>query len=532
VNIGAIDYFILCVYLALVVGVGIVYSKDLKGLSGHFLAGKSSGWFLIGTSLFITTVSSEHVIGYSESGYSEGFAAGNFAWGSCLVVILLAWFFVPVLLRNNLLTMPEYIEKRFDAKSRLLISGLSIVVYIITKISITLFAGALLLEGLLGWDKYTSSLVLVLLTGILTIAGGFRGTLYTHVFHAYVFIFSALVVVVTCLIYIGGVNEMIMNVPKEHFHPFKANSDPNYPWLGMLLGAPILEVWYWCTDQFMMQRVLSGKDVASARRGALYSGFLMFLVPFLLLIPGFVAYMKFGPEVVAGETYLSVITEILPPGIKAIAVISLLSALISTLAATFNSTATLFTLDVYTRIYPKVGEFKIITMGKLATLVLVILGIVWVSFTGYFSENIIRHLQAVQSYIAPPFVAVFILGMVWKRATANSCFTVLIVGCIIGVFRVVLDLYQQSLNPDSILNYLYKVNFLYEAFYMFCFYIVLMILISLFGQKPDEAHVNNLVYGAGNNFSSEKSKEKTFDIYLSIFLAALLIGTWIILMFL
>jgi SSS family solute:Na+ symporter len=529
VNIGTIDYFILCVYLVLLVVVGIFTSKNLKGLSGHFLAGKNSGWFLVGTSLMITTVSSEHVMGYADSGYAEGFAAGNFAWGGCLVVILMAWFFVPILLRNNLFTMPEYIEKRFDVKSRLLISGLSIVVYIITKISITLFAGALLLEGILGWDKYTSSLILVLLTGILTIAGGFRGTLYTHIFHAYIFIFCALAVVITSMINIGGMDEMVKAVPSGHFHPFKNNDDPNYPWLGMLLGAPILEIWYWCTDQFMMQRVLSAKDVPNARRGAIYSGYLMFLVPLLLITPGLIALAKFGPDAVAGKTYLSVINELLPPGVKALAVISLLSALISSLAATFNSTATLFTLDVYNRIYPKTDEFKIVAMGKLATLVLIILGIVWVSFTGYFSENIIKHLQAIQSYIAPPFAAVFLVGLIWKRATANSCFTVLLVGTVIGVFRIVIDLLQNSISQESILYYFHKINFLYEAFFMFWFYIILMITVSLFGQKPDSLHNDNLVYNRGKMIM-EKNTQRTTDVYLSLLLAVVLITTWVVLM--
>ncbi len=529
-DIGTIDYVILSVYLVLLVVVGLLTSKNLKGLSGHFLAGKNSGWFLIGTSLMITTVSSEHVMGYADSGYAEGFAAGNFAWGGCLVAILMAWFFVPILLRNNLFTMPEYIEKRFDVKSRLLLSGLSIFIYIITKISITLFAGALLLEGILGWDKYTSSLILVLLTGILTIAGGFRGTLYTHIFHAYAFIFCALVVVVVSIINVGGMDELVKAVPSGHFHPFKNNNDPDYPWLGMLLGAPILEVWYWCTDQYMMQRVLSAKDVPNARRGAIYAGYLMFLVPFLLLAPGLVALVKFGPDAVAGKTYLAVINEILPPGVKALAVISLLSALISSLAATFNSTATLFTLDVYTRIYPKVEEFKIVTMGKLATLVLIILGIVWVSFTGYFSENIIKHLQAIQSYIAPPFTAVFLVGMIWKRATANSCFTVLVVGTVIGVFRIVLDILQNSISTDSILYYFHTINFLYEAFFMFWFYVVLMVGVSIFGKKPDSLHNDNLVYSKDKSLAMERTTRRTTDIYLSIFLAGILITTWVLLM--
>ena len=529
-DIGTIDYFILSIYLVLMVVLAFLTSKDLKGLSGHFLAGKNSGWFLVGTSLFISTVSSEHVMGYADSGYAEGFAAGNFAWGACLVTILMAWFFVPILLRNNLLTMPEYIEKRFDVKSRLLLSGLSIIVYIITKISITLFAGALLLEGILGWDKYTSSLILVLLTGIFTIAGGFRGTLYTHVFHAYVVIFCASIVVIVSIFNIGGMDALVKGIPSGHFHPFKNNTDVNYPWLGILLGAPILEIWYWCTDQFMMQRVLSAKDVPNARRGAIYSGYLMFLVPFLLLTPGLVALVKFGPEAVAGKTYLSVINELLPTGVKALAVISLLSALISSLAATFNSTATLFTLDVYTRLYPKVEEFKIVTMGKLATLVLVTLGIVWVSFTGYFSENIIKHLQAVQSYIAPPFAAVFLVGMIWKRATANACFSALVVGTVIGIFRIVLDLFQSSISQDSVFYYLIEINFLYEAFFMFWFYVVLMIIVSIFGEKPDRLHNDNLVYSSDKTFSMEKNGQRTIDIYLSIFLIALLIITWTILM--
>lgn len=522
-SIGIIDYIILGIYFASLITVGVISSKNLKGRTGHFLAGRNSSWFLVGTSMLITTVSSEHVIGYAESGYSAGFSSAIFAWGGALMMIPLAWYFIPKILHLNLFTMPEYFEKRFDTKSRLFISGLSIAVYIITKISITLYAGSLLLGQLIGWNRYDCSLVLVILTGLLTVSGGLRGILYTHVFHAAMFFLGAILVLVVCLWSVGGPGNLIHQIPGDYANVLKSNSDPDYPWFAILLGLPVLELWYWATDQFIMQRVLSAKDVANARRGALFAGFLLFLIPFLLITPGLVAYVKFGEEAVSGQTYLNVVTQILPPGIKAFAVIALLSALMSSLAAMFNSTATLYSFDIYLKKHPNAGDFTLISIGKIATIVLVVLGIVWVSFMGFFSGNLIEHLQAVQSYIAPPFAATFLVGILWKRATAISCFITMLAGFVIGSLRIILDFFQDSVPSGSFLKNILELHYLYGAFLMFSFYVLLMISVSLIDKKG-MAQVKILPATVLSN-----DVEKSWDLILSYILVGLILASVVIL---
>lgn len=495
------------------------------------------GWFVIGSSMFITTVSSEHVIGYPESGYSAGFAAGNFAWGACITVILFGWVFVPIFIRNQIFTTPEFIGKRFGPSSRKFMSVLSVVVYIITKISVTLFAGAILLEALLGWDKYTSSLILVLVTGVFTVAGGLRGVMYTHVFHCYVLIIGAVVVTGFCLYNIGGI-EKLASLPADHIKVFQSSTHQDYPWTGILLGVPILEIWYWCTDQYMVQRVLSAKNIPNARRGAIFSGYLMLLPSIILLVPGLVMYMKVGPDILKGEVFSSVVSEILPTGVKALAVAAMLSALISSLAASFNSTSTLFTLDIYKKRYPLASEFKIVNVGKIATLAIVIFSLIWIPFMNYFSDDIIKHLQAVQSYIAPPFTAIFLVGLIWSRANGKAALTVLITGGVLGILRLAMDIFKDSFAEGSLLYNIMEINFLHQAVALFLFYVLIMVLVSLLTDKPKLSNVNGLTIKHSKEIDYKDSmstaatlKWKRQDIISSIVLAIFLFAIWAFLMF-
>ena len=519
-------YFIFMVYIA------FRYANNKKGIIEHFHAGKRMGWFIIGTSLFITTVSSEHVIGYPESGYSQGFGAGNFAWGACLVLLLVAWFFVPFYIKNQILTTPEFIEKRFDRNSRWIMSTLSVIVYIITKVSIMLFAGAILLEALLGWDKYTSSLILVIITGIFSVAGGFRGELYSHVFHSYVTIFCATAVTIFGIHYIGGF-DALAKVPDSHLQVFEPSNHPDYPWTGMIFGAPIQAIWYWCTDQYMVQRLLSARDIPNARRGALFAGYLMLLPSIILLVPGLVAYVAYGPEAADGKVYLSVITDMLPTGVKALAVIGMLSALISSLAASFHSVSTLYTLDIYTKLYPNAEEFKIVNIGKITTIIVVNLALVWVSFIGYFSDDIIKNLQTIQSYVAPTYTAIFLVGLLWARANASGALTVLIVGSIIGLLRIGLDFFRSSFTEAGLVHDFLAMNFLHQTIFLFLFYVLIMIVVSLLTAPPSQDKLLGLTYKYRHAIQyhdglspAEATSWKKRDILLSIVLVIALFTIW------
>ncbi|MCS6823974.1 MAG: sodium/solute symporter [Cytophagaceae bacterium] len=537
-NFSVLDYLIIAIYFVLALVVGLFFTRSRKGIDQYFLAGRSMLWFVIGCSLFKTTVSSEHVIGYAESGYLEGFVAGNFAWEACFIVLILGWFFAPIYVRNRLFTVPEFIEKRFGENSRWFISVLSIVVYVITKISVTLFSGAIFFELFLGWDRYTSSLVLVLISGMFTLASGFRGLLYTHIFHTVVLIFCAIVITISCIHEAGGLSAF-RNIPPEYYKVFKPVNDQNYPWTGMLLGAPILGIWYWCTDQFMVQRILSAKNIQEARRGSIFAGYLMLITPLILMIPGLMAYVKYGPNVLVGKTYYTIVSDMVPPGIKALGVAALLSALISALAACFNSTSTLFTLDVYKKLYPNADEFKTVTVGRLATIVSVIIGVIWVSFMGYFSDDIIKHLQAVQSYIAPLFTAIFLVGLIWPGANGKAAYVVMIIGSVLGFTRLALDIFSSYIPTKTFLYSLMQINFLHQAFFLFLLYVALMVIISLLTGKPKNENIHGVTFkyrhladtGYIEQLSEQQIKKgiKT-DIISSVVLAVLLLSLWIFLM--
>ncbi|MFL5728611.1 MAG: sodium:solute symporter family transporter [Cytophagaceae bacterium] len=531
---GSIDYIILAVYFIMVFAVGLMYSKSQKGTVQHFLAGRNVGWFIIGSSLF--TISSEHVIGYAEAGYNEGFAAGIFGWVGALALLLLGWFFIPFYIKSQVLTTPEFIEKRFGKKSGTFVAVFFILIYVITKVAVTLFSGAIFLELLLGWDKYTSSLALVLLTGVFAVSSGFKGILYTRVFHTYILILCAIVVTGVAVYNIGGLDEL-SKIPKEHFKIFKPSDSINYPWTGILFGGPILAIWYWCADQYIVQRVLSARDIENSRRGAVFGAYLMLLPTIILLVPGLVAYLKFGPTAIEGRAYFSLVSEVLPTGIKALAIVTLLSALISSLAACFNSTSTIFALDIYKKIYPQANEFRIVAVSKLANLVIVIISIVCISFMSYFSKDVFKHLQEVQSYISPPITAIFLVGILWARATGTAAFITLVVGGVLGISRLGLDIFRDSIATDSLLYDLLQVNFLHEAIFLFLFYILLMVGISLITAKPDALQLKGVTYKhrhevdyADTMPAQQSLRWKRQDVISSVLLGLILLSLWIFLM--
>ncbi len=484
----------------------------------------------------ITTVSSEHVIGYPEQGYNIGFAHGNWAWIATFLLVILSWVFIPVYLRSRVYTMPEYIERRFGKNSRWYISILSIFSYVVTKVSVTLFAGALVLESLLGWDKYTSSVALVLFTGAFAIAGGFKSVLYSGVFHMIVLLLGGSILTIYGLSDIGGMEGLqeLSKTEPGHFEVFKPLNDDNIPWLGMLIGAPILGIWYWCTDQYMIQRVLSAKNEGHAKSGALFAGFLMILVVFVLILPGFIAKIKFPHLENTHEAYYHLVRDTLPMGVRGFVVAGLLSALISSLMASFNSGSTLFTLDIYKKLYPNADEFKIVNVGKVATFTIVILGLIWVPFINAFEGGLIDYLQLIQSFFAPPLAAIFLVGILWKRANDKAALSVIIVGSVVFILRIVVELglkFKWGIVSEGTMLYklVNEFNFLYLAASLFAVYVVLMIVVSLLTSAPDELHTKNLTLSEleASPTTTASLRSKKINISLSILLILTMISIWV-----
>lgn len=535
-NISDIDFGVILAYFAITVGLGIWASRRRGDSSAnYFLAGRNVGWIAIGASLFATNISSEHFIGLAGSGAARGLAVGNFEWMATIFIMMLGWIFVPIYLRSGIFTIPEFLEKRFNKASRIYLTTVSIIAYILTKISVTLFAGSLLLQELLGWDMYTSTIIMVVLTGIYTIMGGLGAVIYTSLIQTVILIGGAITLTVIGLNEVGGFTGLQERLPADYFSMFKPVSDPDFPWTGMVFGAPILGIWYWCTDQYIVQRVLSARNINHARSGTILAGFLKILPVFILVLPGLIAAALY-PEVSGDEAYPILVTSfVLPAGLKGVIIASLLAALMSSLASCFNSTSTLFTMDFYKLFNPSASERRLVLMGRLATTLMVITAILWVPLTRLISSQIYIYMQSVQAYISPPIAAVFLLGIFWKRLNGRGAIWALAGGGIIGAVRLVSELFYNAGQLHSVLLIgLVKINFLHFAVYLFLVSSGIFVLVSFLSELPRPAQVYGLTFSTANGsqtslvgMAGEKyAAWNRMNVVFSVLLMVILGGLW------
>lgn len=529
-----IDIVLLFLYFTAVLVIGLYYSNREKTPTEYFLAGRNVGWIAIGSSLFATNISSEHFIGLAGSGASTGLAVGHFEWLACFIVLLLGWVFVPFYLKSGVYTMPEFLERRFNKSSRMYLTTISIVAYILTKISVTLFAGGLLLNQILGWNMITSAIVMVIITGIYTIAGGLSAVIYTELIQTVILVAGAVVLTLVGLGEVGGFQGLRAALPADFFHMFKPSNHPDFPWTGIIFGAPILAIWYWCTDQVIVQRVLSARNIRHARSGAIFAGFLKILPVFILILPGMIALALF-PGIKGDEAYIAlIISNLLPAGIRGIVIASLLAALMSSLASTFNSSSTLITMDVYRQFRPQANGREIVLIGRLATTALVILGILWVPFIRSISNQLFIYLQSVQAYISPPIAAVFLIGLFSTRVNGKAAMTALISGGILGALRLIFEiLSKRNLLHLGPLQWFASMNYLHFAIFLFVISVLIMLTMSIFGTAPSREHLQNVTINGGNQGKSlgEKIEVKkgTWDqlnILFSIVLVLTILSLW------
>ncbi len=508
-NLAPLDFAFILIYFALLFAVGFYFSRKEKNSTDYFLAGRRVGWIAIGASLFASNISSEHFIGLAGSGASRGLAVGHFEWLACFILLMLGWVFVPFYLKSGVFTMPEFLETRYNKSSRMYLTTISIIAYVLTKISVTLFAGGLLFHQILGWDMATSAIAMVIIAGIYTVAGGLKAIVHVDVLQTSVLIIGAAILSLLGLQAVGGFSGLQAKVPIDFFSMFKPLSDPDFPWTGIIFGAPILGVWYWCTDQYIVQRVLGGKDINHARSGTLLAGFLKILPVFILVLPGVIAYAYFNDPSIGDNAYpLLVASELLPPGIKGIVIASLLAALISSLASCFNSSSTLFTMDFYRHFRPFSSEQELLLVGRLATTAIVILAILWVPFIKYISSQIYIYLQSVQAYISPPIAAVFILGILWKRVNGTGAIWSLIIGAIIGAVRLIIELLFKAGKIEGVfLQLVAEVNFLHFAIFLFVVSASVLIFVSLITKPPLKEKVSGLTFATAHENQSEYAKK-------------------------
>ena len=530
------DWIGIAVYFAILLAVVVwAIAQKQRSAADYFLAGRHMGWFVIGGSLFASNIGSEHVVGLAGSGAVSGVAMAHYELHAWLLLIL-GWVFVPFYARSGVFTMPEFLEKRYSPASRWFLSLISLIAYVFTKVSVALYAAGIVFKALFpepliaGLDNFwLGALGIVALTGLYTILGGLRTVIYTDAIQAIVLILGSAVVAFIGLNQLGGWSNFRTICGSEYFNLWKPYNDPNFPWPGMLFCAPIVGLWYWCTDQYIVQRTLSARDETQARRGCIFASYLKLTPVFIFIIPGMMAYAlaQSGKlDLPAGDqAFPTLVRSLLPPGLRGVVVAGLLAALMSSLSSVFNSCSTLFTMDIYEKIRPHASQRHLVTVGRLATGVVVLLGIAWIPFMKYISAGLYQYLQSVQAYIAPPIAAVFLLGLFAKRINAAGCLTGLIVGFCLGMGRLVAELCKDRLVGVPVLYQFAAMNFLYVSVLMFVVIIILIVIVSLLTAPPAPEKIQGLTYAtatATDRAASRASWNKTDVIHTCLVLAIIL----------
>ena len=539
------DIIIIGFYFAVVFGIGMYFARRERTSEEYFLAGRNVGWFFIGASLFVSNISTEHFIGLSGTGASSGLAVGHFEWLACLILLILGWVFVPFYLRSNVFTMPEFLERRFNRQSAVYLAGISIIAYIFTKISVQLYAASVVLERVAGWKLWETAVVLVIATGIYTIAGGLAAVIYTDTVQTLILITGAVALTVIGLIHVGGLAHLRTMVPPDYFHMIKPASDPNFPWTGIFFGAPILGIWYWCTDQVIVQRVLSARDEGHAKAGTIFAGFLKILPVFMLVLPGIIAYALFRDQLKTPDfAYPTLVLNLLPVGLVGLVMAALLAAVMGAMSSVFNSASTLVTLDFYKKLRPQVSERELVNFGRIATGIMVVLGLLWVPFIHYISSQLYIYLQSVQAYISPPIAACFVLGILWPRLNGSGAILSLLSGFVLGAARFILELVDRAgahRFASPIARWCIDMNFLHYAIFMFLVCSVVLVGVSLLSPAPDRRQLAGLTFATVDDKietvavgsppvrkpAKETPLEKGMNIVFSLLLVGTVVGLWI-----
>ncbi len=573
-TLAVIDWVVIGLYFLLIAGLAWwVIKQKTDTTADYFLAGRHLGWIIVGTSIFASNIGSEHLVGLTGTGATDGVAMAHYelhAW--CLLI--LGWVMLPFYIRSRVFTMPEFLEKRFSPLARTLLSGVSLLAYVLTKIAVGIFAGGIVFSVLMpeisfmGMNSFwIGSILVILFTGLYTVLGGLRAVAYTEAVQTLVLIFGSVMVLYYGLDAIGGWNRLYEVAGPEMFDLWKpivpdgysATWAPvmgdgemawyfnsNYPWLGMLFAAPIVGLWYWTTDQYIVQRALGAPNEKEGRRGTIAAAFLKLLPVFLFIIPGIIAFAlaKSGEVQILQEQLMNqqgeiinenaqasfplLVAHILPVGIRGIVVAGLLAALMSSLAGVFNASSTLFTMDFYSKFKPDASEKHLVWMGRLATVVMVIIGLLWIPVI-QGSRGLYDYLQGVQAYLAPPIFVVFFFGIFFKRLNKQGALSALLVGLFLGVFRLAIDTPVMlgdgfTYTEGSFFWIINNIFFQYYSLFIFLVCIAVMFGVSYMTDPPKYEKISGLTYGTLTDEDKRMSRESWnwVDVSLSVLLVAII----------
>jgi SSS family solute:Na+ symporter len=528
--LGLIDWIFVVIYLLAIAGISVWSIRKSKATtSDYFLANRNLGWFVIGASILASNVGSEHIVGLAGSAAQSGTVLGHYELHSYIVLIL-GWVFVPFYLRSSVYTMPEFLERRFNPQARRLLTIIQLISYVIAKASVTIFAGALVFNQFLGVDFWTGAIILVVVTGFYTVLGGLHAVMYTEAIQAIVLLLGSLILMVFGLREVGGWDALMAAVPKEKLNMFPPLSDPEFPWLGILIASPIVGLWYWCTDQHIVQRCLAARNEQEARRGTIFAALLKLMPFFIFLIPGLIAFvLNQQGKIQLGDVNTAfpvMVKSIMPVGLRGVLAGGLLAALMASLASVYNACSTLYTIDIYKKSHPEATEQQLVKVGRIATAVIVLLGMAWIPLMGKVDDGLYNYLQSVQSYLAPPIAAVFLLGVFFRRLNDQGAYSSMVLGFILGMAKLTMQIFQDEFAAGSWMHQFATMNFLYFCIYLFAFSIVVFVVVSMVTPAPTEEKVAGLTFATtvAADKAASRASWNGWDVALSLLVVSIIVG--------
>lgn len=484
-TISSLDWTVIIIYFGIILWRGIGYVKKHETAEDYFLAGRSLTWPLIGLSLYASNISSSSLIGMAASGYETGFSVFSYEWMAAVVLIVFAIFFLPFYLRSKIYTLPEFLEKRFDARSRYYFSALTVFTNIGIDTAATLYAGSLIIQLIFpSVELWQSILILAILSGLYTIAGGLKAVVYTDAIQAVLLIFGSILLTILTLVKIGSWEAVRAVTPVQHFHIIQPYTDPFLPWPGLFTGVFLLGFYFWATNQFIVQRALGAKDIRHGQWGALFAGFLKVTTPlFIMIMPGLMARALYPDVEKANYIYPILMFDILPKGLLGLVLAGLIAAMMSSIDSALNSASTLVTMDFVKKLRPHTTSIQLMWIGRAVTFVFMMIAAAWAPQIDRF-PTLWQYLQSALSFIVPPIVALFVLGVFWKRANASGAVAGIAVGILSAAFFIGLSGYKGAQT----------IHFLYVAAIIFVASCLAVFIVSLLTPPPPKKKVQGFTW--------------------------------------
>lgn len=485
-----LDWVILATYFAILMAIGIWASMKRKKESSLFLAERSLRWYHIGFSMWGTNVGPSMLIASASAGFTTGIVSGNYAWYAFVFIALLAFVFAPRYLGANISTLPEFMGLRFGQSTRNILAWYTIVTIVISWLALTLFAGGILIRQVFDIPMWLSASILLFISAFFTMLGGLKAVAYTNVYQMILLIVVSATLTIVGISHVGGIGALIDKIPSDYWVLFRPNSDEAFPWLPIILGYPVMGVWFWCTDQSMVQPVLAAKDLKEGQKGTNFTGWLKILDVPLYILPGVICFALYPTLSNPDEAYLTMVENLFPVGMVGLVFAVLTACLVSTIGSALNALSTVFTMDIYVKKFnPSASQQRINHVGRMVTIVGAVIAItLTVAIDSIKGLNLFNVFQSVLGFIAPPMTAVFLLGVFWKRSTTRAANLALTAGTAFCLIVGVLYLW-----PPEWLHFPWP-HFMLLSFYLFLILAAMMVIVSLFDRNGERHDIPTPVY--------------------------------------